>query len=101
MGLQEENKVYAESFRYSQEGHPIWPRILSSEMKPGACGYINGDGDWVTILQLTDTKSIEDRGLPPMENGLTVTSDGGFTEWSEKTSNKVFRRALNLDGEAM
>jgi hypothetical protein len=100
MGLHEENKVYAESFRYSQEGHPIWPKILSSEMKLGACGYINGDGDWVTILHLTDAKSIQDRGLPPVE-GLTVTSVGGSTEWSEKTSNKVYRMALDLEGEAM
>ena len=99
MGLQQENKVYAESFQTSQEGHPIWPKILSSEMKPGACGYINGDGDWVTILQLTDAKSIQHRGLPPVN--ITVTSDGGFTQWSEKTSKKVRRTALYLEGEAM
>lgn len=100
MALQQENKVYAESFRYSQEGHPIWPKTLSDEIKPGACGYINGDGDWVTILQLTDAKSIQDRGLPPVDF-LEVMSDGGFTDWSEKTSNKVFRKALDLEGEAL
>lgn len=99
MALQAENKVYAESFRFSQEGHAIWPKILSSEMKPGACGYINGDGDWITILQLTDTESIRDRGLPPV-NDLTVTTDGGI-QWSEKTSEQVFRRGVTLEGDAV
>jgi len=99
MVLQAENKVYAQSFQYSQGGHPIWPRILSSEMRPGDCGYFNGDGDLVTILQLTDSKSIQDRGLPPLNN-LKV-KHGGFTEWSEKTSYKVYRNATTLEGAAM
>ena len=65
MPLKREDTVFAEGFRFSQEGHAVWPKILSSEMKPGACGYFNGDGDWVTIVQLTDTEAVKEiLGLP-------------------------------------
>ena len=60
MRLKREDEVHTKAFRYSQEGHTVWPKILSSAMKPGACGYINGDGDWVTIVQLTDIEAVKE-----------------------------------------
>lgn len=59
MPQMQDDYVYAEGFRYSQDGHAVWPKILSSEMKPGACGYFNGDRDWVTIVQLTDIEAVK------------------------------------------
>ncbi len=101
--------MYAEGFRYSQEGHAVWPKILSNEMKPGAFGYFNGDRDWVTIVQLTDVKAVQEiLGLTPaatsnltLLKGIKITDIGGSTDWSEKTSTKIRRQALDLDGAVM
>ena len=60
MPPEREDRVFAEGFRFSQEGHAVWPKILSDEMKPGACGYFNGDGDWVTLVQLTATSAVKE-----------------------------------------
>jgi hypothetical protein len=59
MSPKREDKVYVERFRSSQEGHAVWPKVLSDDMQPGACGYFNGDGDWVTIVQLTDIEAVK------------------------------------------
>ena len=123
----QDDAVFAEGFRSSQEGHAVWPKILSSEMKPGACGYFNGDRDWVTIVQLTDiesvkellnftsatmtktTQDVEDANdtllttapdLTPLER-IKVTDVGGSTDWSERLSSNISRREVTLQGAVM
>jgi hypothetical protein len=73
-----ENKIFAESFRTSQKGHAFWPRVLSDELAPGACGYMNNNGDWVTIVHLTDSDAMNKAGLEPLE-GMSVIDDGGYS----------------------
>ena len=111
MPLKREDAVYAEGFRFSQEGHAVWPKILSSEMKPGACGYFNGDGDWVTIVQLTDIEAVQKilspnpaattETTPKSVVNVKITDIDGSTDWSEKTSTKISRQALDLQGAVM
>ena len=114
-----EDALYAEGLRYSQEGHALWPKVLSNDMKPGACGYFNGDGDWITVVQLTDLEAVQQLmtavapGAParneankqpldvgPLKN-LKVTAVGGSTDWSEKTSPTIRRQAVDLQGTVM
>ena len=116
MRLKQEDTIYAERFRLSQEGHAVWPKLLSSEMKPGACGYFNGDGDWVTIVQLTDigavkalindspkytdtdkNKSVASFALVNVE----VNKAAGSEDWSEKTSTKIRRQAFDLNSNVL
>ncbi len=115
MPLKRENAVYAEGFRFPQEGHAVWLKILLSKMKHGACGYLNGDRDWVTIVQLTDIKAVQEilsltssaattktrseslspaLNLTPLE-GIKVADIGGSTDWSEKISTEIRRQALD------
>ena len=111
MHLKREDAVYAEGFRFSQEGHAVWPKILSNEMKPGACGYFNGYGDWVTIVQLTDVEAVQElisstpaattETTPKSVVKVKITDIDGSTDWSEKKSEKVRRQALDLEGAFM
>ena len=98
--LTAENKVYAQSFRFSQEGHAVWPKALNDDLKPGACGYVNGYGNWVTIIQLTDAAKIQELGLAPLE-GISEMDDGGNTSWTKKVSEKVNGAGMTLDANVM
>ncbi len=127
MSPKREDKVYVARFRSSQEGHAVWPKVLSDDIQPGACGYFNGDGDWVTIVQLTDIEAVrkilglipetEPDGAASLNTGaseatktapnltalenITVKDVPGYTDWTEKTSEKIQRQELNLHAEVM
>jgi hypothetical protein len=94
-----ENKIFAESFRTSQKGHAFWPRVLSDELAPGACGYMNNNGDWVTIMHLTDSDAMNKAGLEPLE-GMSVIDDGGYSTWDPKLSETVRGKAVSVYGGA-
>jgi hypothetical protein len=93
--LRKENKIFAESFRTSQKGHAVWPRVLSDELAPEACGYMNDNGDWVTILHLTDGDAINKAGLEPLE-GVSIVDDGGGSTWDPKLSKSVSGKAISV-----
>jgi hypothetical protein len=109
-GPKEENKIYAQSFRRSQEGHAIWPKAYSNYLQPGSCGYVDGYGNFVKISQLTDADAIEELKLGSSDgtkelklgslDGIKVEDDGGNTFWDAKTSSKVAGAAVTLDAEA-
>jgi hypothetical protein len=90
-----ENKIFAESFRTSQKCHAVWPRVLSDELAPGACGYMNDNGDWVTILHLTNSNTIKRAGLEPLE-GVSIVDDGGGSTWDPKLSESVRGKAVSV-----
>jgi hypothetical protein len=90
-----ENKIFTESFRNSQKGHAVWPRVLSDDLAPGACGYMNHDGDWVTIIQLTDSDAINKADLEPLE-GMSIIDDAGGSTWDPKLSESVRGKAVSV-----
>lgn len=92
--LKQENRVFAKSFETAQKGHAVWPRVLSNVLSPGTYGYVNGNGDWVAVIQLTDTDAVVSAGLEPLE-GLSVEDDGGLSTWSPKMSESVSGRAIH------
>jgi hypothetical protein len=55
---------------------------------------VNGNGDWVTVIHLTDTDAVTNAGLEPLE-GLSVDDDGGLSTWSPKMSESVSGRAIH------
>lgn len=113
MKMRKQNKIFAQSFRLSQEGHAVWPKILSTKVRPGTCGYVNGNGDWETIIQLCDaSKEIASKagdakkdtctalGLTKI-TGLGEEDDGGNTDWKDQMSEKIVGTAVQLDGKVL
>jgi hypothetical protein len=58
---------------------------------------VNGNGDWVTVIQLTDDDAIRDAGLGPL-GGISVDDDGGSSSWDPKVSERVRREAVQAGG---
>lgn len=100
IGSEAENRIYAQSFCSSQEGHALWPKAYSKDLQPGYCGYVDGYGNFVKLVQLTDSVAIEKLSLDPLD-GIEVVDDGGGTFWDAKTSNQIVAAAINLDAKAL
>jgi hypothetical protein len=46
-----EDKVYATCFSQRSEGHAVYKNESAEDIRPGACGYFDYDGSWVTVVQ--------------------------------------------------
>lgn len=99
-GSEAENKIYVQSFCRSQEGHALWPKAYSKDLQPGCCGYVDGYGNFVKLVQLTDSAAIEKLSLDPLD-GIEVVDDGGGTFWDTKISSQIVAAAINLDAKAL
>ncbi|KAJ6000743.1 hypothetical protein N7481_001152 [Penicillium waksmanii] len=100
IGPEAENKIYTQSFRRSQKGHAIWPKAYSKYLQPGCCGYVDGYGNFVKMVQLTDPAAINNLSLDPLD-GIEIVDDGGGTFWDAKTLNQIVAAAVNLDAQAL
>jgi len=56
---------------------------------------MNDDGDWVKIIQLTDSDAINEAGLEPLE-GMSIINDGGGSTWDPKLSESVRGEAVSV-----
>ena len=94
------DKIYTESLKDQQEGIAVYVKLLANDVKPGTVGYVNSDGNWHTVLQLTDAKALKDHRF----DDLTVTGkeEGGKTHWrTPKTSANITGRAVSLDAKVL
>ena len=46
-----EDKIYAQCFSQKPHGHAVYRDESPRDLRPGACGYFDYDGKWVTIVQ--------------------------------------------------
>ncbi|KAK1761233.1 hypothetical protein QBC47DRAFT_369428 [Echria macrotheca] len=46
-----DDKAFAKCFPNSEAGHAVYRHEAATEIRPGACGYFDPDGKWVTVVQ--------------------------------------------------
>lgn len=60
------HKVYTEQLKHHSEGHALYLKHSTKEIKPGMCGFFDYDGRWNAIVQLTNMKTLETGGWTPL-----------------------------------
>ena len=63
------DKVFAEVLVNRPFGHAVYKHVSAQKMRPGACGYFDRNGDWSTIVHLSDLQN-----QTASENSTTVPS---------------------------
>jgi hypothetical protein len=66
-------------FPNNPEGHALYLPVSGNDLKPGACGYFDQDGNWQTIAHLTDTNA------PTNTNAPTGTNAPAVNKWTKAT----------------
>ncbi|KAK5696326.1 hypothetical protein LTR17_024298 [Elasticomyces elasticus] len=84
------SSVYADQLRNHPEGHAVYFNVPGSQMKPGACGYFNQNGQWRTIVQTAEAEPslLVAQGWQAPDKVLNVERRGGI-EWPIKLSKSV------------
>ncbi len=87
-------KIYLECFKGNSEGHPLYKEISGNAMKPGACGYFDLNGDWITLVQTDDPEDLKKNGLTPLSGVYFEEAHGHRTigpRWSKGASGKSMK----------
>lgn len=88
--------VFQNQFRNFPEGHALYLPVPSAAMKPGTCGYFDHNGDWQTIVQLTDSGALEHGGWTAAK-GIDVNPNRVRECWGAMASENVFQFDPNLE----
>ncbi|KAK5050810.1 hypothetical protein LTR84_003369 [Exophiala bonariae] len=64
--------IFEQRFKNNNEGHALYLPVSSKNLKPGACGYFDHDGNWKTIVHLSEPAGLNNGGWSPLSNVETV-----------------------------
>ena len=56
-------QIYANSMSRHGYGYAFYEPPSSNVVKPGVCGYLDENGDWNPIANLTNSISLTEKGL--------------------------------------
>lgn len=70
------DKVFSECLQHHPEGHAVYTKISAKDLKPGTCGYVDENGSWNKIAQVTDEGAMNMLGLI-RSKGLALSMDPG------------------------
>lgn len=87
--------VYNKQFKNAHEGHALYRPISSQEIRPGACGFFDSQGDWNPIVQLDDMESLKNEGWTTPQD-LEVILDPVSISWKPKHSSHMSGVELNF-----
>src|SRR5438876_1023516 len=91
------DREYAQLMINHPWGWALYKPTSSIDLKPGACGFFDAQGDWQTIVHLTDKAAVEGQKWEPVqsETQLKVETDKGTIKWRPKKSETV--TVINMD----
>jgi hypothetical protein len=89
--------VYHRCFNRRREGHAIYEGESALELKPGACGYFDEDGDWFLIVDTLDPKIPEEPEEPEEKTfskleGVKLSNPEVDTKWTGPMTSSSMRR---------
>jgi hypothetical protein len=93
-----DDKTYAKCFEGRSYGHALFKEVVDAKLKPGDCGFFDLDGDWHTILQLTNKDAVAARpDLTPLAELDQQSSEEG--PWGPIVSEGVAGHQIDLNVE--
>ncbi|KAF6225631.1 hypothetical protein HO133_009631 [Letharia lupina] len=94
------DKVFAQCLQHHPEGHATYEQISARDLKPGACGYIDENGAWNKIAQMTDEAAMNMLGWTCPKDLATVEK-AGKEKWPQaKTSKNLSWSSTDVDAGA-
>jgi hypothetical protein len=93
------DKVLADCFGHHAEGHALYAAVSAAELKPGCCGYMDKDGHWTTIVQLTKSSDLQKRKFSEFKDAKIKTNPVS-EDWGEVKSSNVRGKLIKASGEA-
>ena len=90
-------------------GWALYKKHSSSQIKPGDCGYFDVEGDWRSIIRLTEPDAVEAAGWTPIPTGEPVDeahaqqlhlSDDDFLTWGPKESSYAHQVDVGVEAGA-
>jgi hypothetical protein len=93
------DNVFIDRFKNNVEGHALYLAVSSASLKPGACGYFDTDGNWQTIVHLTDATALKN-GAWTEVTGIETEPDPIEEYWGAMTSDGVFQFEPKIDVNA-
>jgi hypothetical protein len=93
------DKVLAECFGHHAEGHALYAAVSAAELKPGCCGFMDKDGRWTTIVQLTKPSDLKKRGFTSFDDAK-IKSNPVSEYWGEVKTSNVRGKLIKASGEA-
>jgi hypothetical protein len=93
------DKVLADCFNHYASGYALYSAVSATELKPGCCGYMDKDGRWTTIVQLSDPEDLKRRDFSAFDNA-EIKSNPVSQYWGEIKSSNVKGKFINASGEA-
>jgi hypothetical protein len=95
------DKVLADCFGHHAEGHALYAAVSAEILKPGCCGYMDKDGRWTPIVQLTEPEELKTRGFSASAfNNANIKTNPISEYWGEVKSSNVKGKFINASGEA-
>ncbi|KIW88217.1 uncharacterized protein Z519_11328 [Cladophialophora bantiana CBS 173.52] len=90
------SEQYAEYFAHQPEGMAVYRGIDSTMLRPGMCGYFDVNGEWRTIVDLTDSSDLQARGLPDVgQLTCSLEKDQNQENWWIRRSNDVVQKQVS------
>jgi hypothetical protein len=75
----------------------LFRAISGNVMKPGTCGYFDGDGDWRTIVQTTDQNALSAGGWT-LPKGFQISMNQVTKQtWEPKISQNIKSSFVTAD----
>lgn len=94
------HEIYAQQMTNHSQGHALYHPLLTSSIKPGACGYFNSLGNWNPIADLSDNKKLQAAGFRPVIEQLEEAQPGPTEEWGPRCSKTVKHSVIDLQAGA-
>ncbi|KAI8180462.1 hypothetical protein K4K51_002620 [Colletotrichum sp. SAR 10_75] len=91
-------EVYNDAMRIFGRGHAFYLTVPGSKLRPGMCGYIDNNGLWNNIVDLTDQDALAAKGFTA-PTGLEATETDSAV-WGHITSSGVNSKHVIVEAGA-
>ncbi|KAL7953690.1 hypothetical protein V8C34DRAFT_296338 [Trichoderma compactum] len=91
------DRVYAQLLRDHPYGWALYKKVTTQKLHPGSCGYFDSDGDWQTLIDLTNLHNVADRGWTIPSDEIQGSGDPESMIWGPKNSDSV--RSCHVGGK--
>jgi hypothetical protein len=91
-------QIYARLMKTLGSGYGFYEPENAKTLKPGVCGFINGNGQWQIIVDTNDQAALDQGGYTGIDD--VVWAPSSETVWEGTTSEGVNTEKINLGIQA-
>lgn len=92
------DRVYAQLMSDHPYGWGLYKKVTTRDLHPGSCGYFDSEGDWNTIIDLSDPQNLTTQGWTTPDDQLQDSEGPKSAIWGPKTSSSI--RSCRIGGTA-